>query len=101
MFAMTRQIPCKQPSGLRTIAELSCRTKTNEELSMAYVRSELLNQAIARLANLAAEQQDRYAIEILADLCSEEEWVLIVASEPYQKWVETQSREISAAPATP
>ncbi len=68
---------------------------------MAYVRSELLNQAIARLANLAAEQQDRYAIEILADLCSEEEWVLIVASEPYQKWVETQSREISAAPATP
>ena len=62
---------------------------------MSRSRSELLDQAILRLVGLPLGEQDRAAIEILADLCSEEEWVLLVASEPYQKWLAAQSAKIS------
>jgi hypothetical protein len=65
---------------------------------MAHGRSELLDQAIARLSGLVREEQDRAAIEILANLCSEEEWVLVVASEPYQQWLAAQSEELNAGP---
>ena len=44
---------------------------------MGRTRTELLDQAIIRLVNLPLEEQDRIAIEILADLCSEEEWILL------------------------
>lgn len=60
---------------------------------MGQIRSELLAQAIARLEKLAPEKQDVAAIEILAVVCPEEEWVLIAASEPYRKWL-TSQREI-------
>ncbi|MGO9172954.1 MAG: hypothetical protein ACLP7P_13465 [Rhodomicrobium sp.] len=56
-------------------------------------RSELLDQAILRLVDLPRSEQDRIAIEILADLCSEEEWAVVVASEPYQTWLAAQPDE--------
>jgi len=52
---------------------------------MGQIRSELLAQAISRLTQLTPEEQDIAAIEILALICPEEEWILIAASEPYQK----------------
>ncbi len=57
---------------------------------MGEVRSELLAQAISRLTQLPPAEQDVAAIEILAVICPEEEWVLIAASEPYQKWQASQ-----------
>jgi hypothetical protein len=62
---------------------------------MAQTSSELLDQAITRLRGLSPREQDRAAIEILANLSSEEEWVLIVASEPYQRWLAAQSEEMN------
>ena len=59
---------------------------------MGQIRSELLAQAISRLTKLTPEEQDVAAIEILAVVCPEEEWVLIVASEPYQKWLASQGK---------
>jgi hypothetical protein len=53
-------------------------------------RSELLDLAIARLAGLPPEEQDRVAIEILADVYPEEEWALLVTSEAYGKWLTKQ-----------
>ena len=53
-------------------------------------RTELLDHAIMRLVNLPPQEQDRIAIEILADLCSEEEWALMAASEPYHRWLASQ-----------
>ncbi len=53
-------------------------------------RSKLLDLAIARLAGLPPEEQDRFAIEILSELCSGEEWVLLVTSEAYKKWLAKQ-----------
>jgi hypothetical protein len=64
---------------------------------MGQVRSELLTQAISRLVKLTPEEQDVAAIEILAAVCPEEEWVLIAASEPYQKWLATQAKRPPAA----
>jgi len=61
-------------------------------------RTELLDQAIMRLVSLPLDEQDRIAIEILADVCPEEEWALLAASEPYQKWLAQQpenQREIA------
>jgi len=66
---------------------------------MSHIRSDLLNQAIERLAQLPAEEQDRCAIEILANLFSEQEWVILVASEPYQKWLDAQAGQIDPAAA--
>ena len=60
---------------------------------MGQVRSELLAQAISRLMKLTPEEQDVAAIEILAVVCPEEEWVLIVSSEPYQKWLASQGKQ--------
>jgi hypothetical protein len=57
---------------------------------MGQIRSELLAQAISRLTRLTPEEQDIAAIEILAVICPEEEWILIAASEPYQKWQASQ-----------
>ncbi len=57
---------------------------------MGQIRSELLAQAISHLTQLTAEEQDVAAIEILAVVCPEEEWVLIAASESYQKWQASQ-----------
>ena len=57
---------------------------------MGQIRSELLAQAISRLTQLTLEEQDVAAIEILAVICPEEEWILIAASEPYQKWQASQ-----------
>jgi hypothetical protein len=68
---------------------------------MSQIRSELLNQAILRLASLPLAEQDRAAIEILADICPEEEWVLLVASEPYQRWLATQTADIGADTSKP
>jgi hypothetical protein len=68
---------------------------------MDQTRSELLDQAILRLVSLPLAEQDRAAIEILADLCPEEEWVLLVASEPYQRWLATQTVEIEADTSKP
>ncbi|MFY9641499.1 MAG: hypothetical protein WCD20_10200 [Rhodomicrobium sp.] len=73
---------------------------------MGRTRTELLDQAIIRLVNLPLEEQDRIAIEILADLCSEEEWILLATSEAYQnrraaqpeKRCETEQPEGSALP---
>ena len=53
-------------------------------------RTVLLDHAIVRLVKLTPEEQDRIAIEILADVCSEEEWALVAASEPYHKWLSSQ-----------
>jgi hypothetical protein len=39
---------------------------------MNQTRSELLDQAILRLVSLPLAEQDRAAIELLADLCPEE-----------------------------
>ena len=60
---------------------------------MGQNRSELLDQAILRLVDLPRGEQDRIAIEILADLCSEEEWAVVVASEAYQTWLAAQPGE--------
>lgn len=60
---------------------------------MGQIRSELLDLAIARIVELPREEQDRLAIEILADLCLEEEWLLLAASEPYQKWLAAQPEQ--------
>ena len=60
---------------------------------MGQNRSELLDQAILRLVDLSRSEQDRIAIEILADLCSEEEWAVVVASEPYRAWLAAQLDE--------
>ncbi len=60
---------------------------------MGQIRSELLTQAISRLAQLTPEEQDVAAIEILAAVWPEEEWVLIAASEPYQKWQASQQEK--------
>lgn len=49
---------------------------------MGRTRTELLDQAIIRLVNLPLEEQDRIAIEILADLCSEEEWICSLRPRP-------------------
>jgi hypothetical protein len=68
---------------------------------MSQTRSELLDQAILRLVGLPPGEQDRVAIEILADLCSEEEWVLLVASEPYQRWLAAQQTKIEASLSKP
>jgi len=68
---------------------------------MNQTRSELLDQAILRLVGLPLGEQDRVAIEILADLCSEEEWVLLVASEPYQRWLAAQAAKIGADTSKP
>ncbi len=57
---------------------------------MGRIRTELLDQAIMRLVSLPLDEQDRIAIEILADLCSEEEWALLAASEPYREWLAAQ-----------
>ncbi len=57
---------------------------------MAQIRSELLDEAILRLVDLPPDEQDRIAIEILAELCSEEEWAQVAASEPYRKWLASQ-----------
>jgi len=57
---------------------------------MGRIRSLLLDEAIVRLVGLPPEEQDRIAIEILADLCDEEEWVLVASSEPYQRWLAAQ-----------
>jgi hypothetical protein len=57
---------------------------------MSPTHTELLDHAIMRLVDLPPEEQDRMAIEILADLCSEEEWALLAASEPYHDWLATQ-----------
>jgi hypothetical protein len=54
---------------------------------MCPARTELLDHAIVRLVALPPQEQDRIAIEILADLCSEEEWALLAASEPYHNWL--------------
>ncbi len=62
---------------------------------MGRIRTELLDQAIMRLVSLPIDQQDRIAIEILADLCSEEEWALLAASEPYHKWLADNRPEIA------
>jgi hypothetical protein len=64
---------------------------------MDQIRSELLAQAISRLTKLAPEEQDVAAIEILAVVCPEEEWVLIAASEPYRKWLASQREKPPAA----
>jgi hypothetical protein len=61
---------------------------------MAQIRSELLDEAILRLVDLPPDEQDRIAIEILAELCSEEEWARVAASEPYQKWLESQPEKL-------
>ena len=58
---------------------------------MGQTGSELLGQAILRLMKLTPEEQDVAAIEILAVVCPEEEWVLIAASEPYRKWLASQA----------
>ena len=42
---------------------------------MGQIRSELLAQAISRLTRLTPEEQDIAAIEILAVICPEEEWI--------------------------
>jgi hypothetical protein len=68
---------------------------------MNQTRSELLDQAILRLVGLPPGEQDRIAIEILADLCSEEEWILLVASEPYQRWLAAQQAQIGAGMSKP
>lgn len=60
---------------------------------MGQIRSELFELAIARIAELPLEEQDRLAIEILADLCSEEDWIILTASEPYQKWLAAQPKQ--------
>ncbi len=60
---------------------------------MGRSRTELLDQAIMRLVSLPLDEQDRIAIEILADVCSEEEWALLAASEPYHKWLAAQPEE--------
>ena len=57
---------------------------------MGQTRSELLDLAIVRLVESPREEQERLAIEILAALCSEEEWALIAASEAYRKWLARQ-----------
>lgn len=57
---------------------------------MGQIHSQLLAEAISRLLKLPPEEQDVAAIEILAVICPEEEWVLIAASEPYQKWLATR-----------
>jgi len=54
------------------------------------IRTELLDHAIMRLVSLPTDEQDRIAIEILADLYSEEEWALLAASETYHKWLAAQ-----------
>ena len=66
--------------------------RTQRGYCMGQIRSELLAQAISRLTKLTPEEQDVAAIEILAVVCPEEEWVLIVASEPYQKWLASQGK---------
>ena len=65
---------------------------------MGQIGSELLAQAISRLAKLSPEEQDVAAIEILAVVCPEEEWVLIAASEPYRKWLASQAERPPQAP---
>jgi hypothetical protein len=62
---------------------------------MTQIRSELLDQAILRLVSLPIAEQDRAAIEILSALCSEEEWILLAASEPYQRWLAGQQANAS------
>ncbi len=57
---------------------------------MGRTRTELLDHAILRLVSLPLDEQDRIAIEILADLCSQEEWAVFAASEPYHKWLAAQ-----------
>jgi hypothetical protein len=65
---------------------------------MGEPRSELLDLAILRLVNLPLEEQNRLAIEILADLCTEEEWALIASSEPYRKWLAAQPAKTPDTP---
>ncbi len=54
---------------------------------MGQIHSQLLAEAISRLLKLPPEEQDATAVEILALICSQEDWVLIAASEPYRKWL--------------
>lgn len=65
---------------------------------MREVRSELLTQAISRLTQLPPAEQDVAAIEILAEICPEEEWVLVATSEPYQKWQASQPEKLRQPP---
>ncbi len=46
------------------------------------------------------EEQDMTAIEILAQICSEEEWIHVAASEPYKKWQAAQPDTRPAAMAS-
>jgi hypothetical protein len=68
---------------------------------MSQMHSELLSQAILRLSLLPRSEQDRFAIEILAGVCSEEEWILFVASEPYQTWLEAESGQLNGTHGEP
>ncbi len=68
---------------------------------MSQMRSELLDEAISRLTALSLEEQDRVAIEVLADVCTEKEWVLVVASAPYQKWLTAQSKKLHNGAPSP
>jgi hypothetical protein len=73
-------------------AQTKRRTRRARERGkcMGQIRSELLTRAISRLSELPVEEQDVTAIEILAQICSEQEWVLLAASEPYKKWQSAQ-----------
>ncbi len=66
---------------------------------MGQIRSELLDLAIIRLVDAPRHEQDRLAIEILADLCSEEEWALVAASEAYGNWLAAQPEKQTEKPA--
>jgi hypothetical protein len=63
---------------------------------MSDIRSELLAQAISRLAKLPLVEQDMTAIEILAQICSDEEWIHVAASDAYKKW---QAKQPDTRPA--
>jgi hypothetical protein len=63
---------------------------------MGQIRSELLAQAISRLSKLPVEEQDMTAIEILAQICSEQEWIHVAASDAYKKW---QAKQPDTRPA--
>jgi hypothetical protein len=66
---------------------------------MSQVRSELLALALSKLAKMPVEEQDVTAIEILAQICTEQEWIHVAASEAYKKWQASQpdTRPVSIA----
>jgi hypothetical protein len=57
---------------------------------MGQVRSELLDLALSKLTKMPVEEQDETAIEILAQICSGQEWIIVAASEAYKKWQAAQ-----------